>query len=450
MQEIIASPLSSSSITPYAQFIEETTQPALRRMLRTGMITIAVFVVGLGGMAAFIPMTGAVIASGNVTVEGSVKRVGHPFGGVVSDIYVEDGDRVEKSQPLMRLDTTVSGALAQLTGQSVDQLLALEARLKAERDGTALNFPAELARRSGDPEVAAILRNEQRNFQVGREARGTQVAQMRQRSRQAAADIVAYRSQIGSYARQSELINQELAQARELFRSKLTTLDRLNALERSAAGLEANRQTALASIQQAQARIGESLAQASTVGSAGRSTAAEELVRVQSVLADLKKQKASADDTLDRTIIRAPESGIVDKIAVKTIGAVIPTGETLLEIVPDNEKLTVQARILPNDIDQIEEGQKAVLLFSGLNRQTTPEIEGTVSFVSADSVTDDAGRSFYRVTIDIPQKQLVRLGAVKLRVGMPVEAFIQTSDRTILSFILRPLADQLRRSFRSN
>jgi HlyD family secretion protein len=363
---------------------------------------------------------------------------------------VEDGDRVEKSQPLMRLDTTVSGALAQLTGQSVDQLLALEARLKAERDGTALNFPAELARRSGDPEVAAILRNEQRNFQVGREARGTQVAQMRQRSRQAAADIVAYRSQIGSYARQSELINQELAQARELFRSKLTTLDRLNALERSAAGLEANRQTALASIQQAQARIGESLAQASTVGSAGRSTAAEELVRVQSVLADLKKQKASADDTLDRTIIRAPESGIVDKIAVKTIGAVIPTGETLLEIVPDNEKLTVQARILPNDIDQIEEGQKAVLLFSGLNRQTTPEIEGTVSFVSADSVTDDAGRSFYRVTIDIPQKQLVRLGAVKLRVGMPVEAFIQTSDRTILSFILRPLADQLRRSFRSN
>ncbi|WP_251567196.1 HlyD family type I secretion periplasmic adaptor subunit [Erythrobacter sp. 3-20A1M] len=279
---------------------------------------------------------------------------------------------------------------------------------------------------------------------------GAQVAQLSQRSRQAAADIQAYRSQLNSYARQSALIDEELEQTRELYRDKLTTLDRLNALERSAASLDANRQTASANIQQAQARISEFRAQAGTVGATDKSAAAEELVRVQSALADLKKQKVAADDTLDRTVIRAPEAGIVDKMSVKTIGAVIPAGETLLEIVPDADDLTVQARILPNDIDQIDEGQKAVLLFSGLNRQTTPEIEGVVSFVSPDSATDDAGHTFYRVTIEIPEDQLRRLGNVKLRVGMPVEAFIQTNERTMLSFFLRPLTDQLRRSFRSN
>ena len=450
MNELVTRPAQGTALSTYSQFVEETTQPQLQRTIRIGLIAIAVLVFGLGGMAAFIPMTGAVIASGAVAVEGSVKHIGHPFGGVVSDILVADGDRVEKNQPLLRLDTTVSGATSDLAGQSVDQLLALEARLKAERDGTELVFPAELTSRANDPEVAAIMRNERRNFQVGRESRGAQVAQLSQRSRQAAADIQAYRSQLNSYARQSALIDEELEQTRELYRDKLTTLDRLNALERSAASLDANRQTASANIQQAQARISEFRAQAGTVGATDKSAAAEELVRVQSALADLKKQKVAADDTLDRTVIRAPEAGIVDKMAVKTIGAVIPAGETLLEIVPDADDLTVQARILPNDIDQIDEGQKAVLLFSGLNRQTTPEIEGVVSFVSPDSATDDAGHTFYRVTIEIPDDQLRRLGNVKLRVGMPVEAFIQTNERTMLSFFLRPLTDQLRRSFRSN
>jgi len=196
--------------------------------------------------------------------------------------------------------------------------------------------------------------------------------------------------------------------------------------------------------------MSEYRAQALTVGATDRSRAAEELVRVQSALTELQKQKVSDDDQLGRTVIRSPVNGTVDKLAVKTIGAPIGPGDTLLEVVPDADTPTVEALVSPTDIDQVSSGQPAILLFSGLNRQTTPELTGRVSFVSPDRTTVDRGNSFYRVTIELPDSELKKLGAIKLRVGMPVEAFIQTQERTLMSFLMRPLTDQAKRAFRSN
>ncbi len=431
--------------------LSEAPMPVLRKTIRTAMIIVAVLVVGLGGLAAFIPITGAVIAPGSVSVESSVKNIAHPFGGVVSDILVKNGDRVAANQVLVRLDTTVSGAASDLTGQSVDQLLAREARLIAERDGAgSITFPEELLARRADPQVAAILADENRNFDVRRNSRSAQIAQLNQRAQQASADIAAYRSQLASYSRQSELMDEELEQTRELYRQRYTTLNRLNSLERSAAGLDASRGTASANIAQSSARISEMRAEANSVQALARSDAAAELVQVQAALAETRREKVAADDNFERGIIRAPQAGIVDKLTVKSIGAVISPGQDILEIVPDSDNLTVEAVVSPADIDQLSEGQKAVLLFSGLNRQTTPEIKGRVSFVSPDRTTDETGASFYRVTIAISEGQLERLGNVQLRVGMPVEAFIQSGDRTILSFLTRPLMDQIRRAFRSH
>jgi len=197
---------------------ENQAERGLGKAMRRAMIVMGVLVLGLGGLAATVPISGAVIAAGAVSVEGSVKKIGHPYGGVVTDIRVRDGDRVRQGQPLIALDTTVIGAASDLTGQSVDQLLALQARLTAERDGQpAVAFPRELLARADDPQVAAILRHERRNFEVGRAARAAQVAQLAQRTRQAAAEIQASRSQISGYSRQSDLIRDELKQTRELY-----------------------------------------------------------------------------------------------------------------------------------------------------------------------------------------------------------------------------------------
>ena len=443
-------------VAPQGQIIrlEEGVEPdqQLRRYVRNSLIGVAVLVFGIGGMAAVLPMAGAVIAPGRVSVESHVKEVGHPFGGVVAKILVDDGDRVEANQPLVMLDDTVTGANSELTGQSVDQLLAREARLRAERDGTSgISFPQDLTSRASDPTVAQIIAEERRNFQARQQARAAQIAQLNQRMRQAQANISASASQRSSYEHQAKLIGQELTQTRELYEERYTTLDRLNALERAAAGVEANRDTAAASIAEESARIAEMRAQVASVGATARSEAANELVQVQAALAELRRQKVEADDSFERSVIRAPYAGVVDKLAVKTVGAVIAPGRPVLEIVPDQDRFTVRASVAANDIDNVHVGQKAILVLTALNMRTTPQLEGKVSFVAADNTVDEAtGVPFYPVTIEVAPSEFKKTGKIQMRVGMPVETFIQTSERTMLSYVVRPLVDQMRRAFRSD
>lgn len=442
-------PSGSTALAP--DELEQMSAGRLSSTIRRALVVVGVLVFGLGGLAATVPITGAVIATGSISVESAVKRIGHPFGGTVADILVEEGTRVAEGEVLMRLDRTVSGASSALTGLGVDQLLALEARLIAERDGESrIRFPAELTARADDPEVAAIMSSEVRNFAVRRQSRAAARAQLARRIEQAEADIVANRSRMRSLERQSALIEEELEQNRALYADRLTTLDRLNALERSAAGLIADSDAATAGIAQAKARIAEARAQAGSVRADARSEAAAELVQVQARIAELKRQQVAADDTNARTEIRSPAAGVVSKLAIRTIGAVVPPGDTIVEVVPDSDELVAEARVIPEDVDQVETGSTATLVLSGLNRQTTPELTGTVELVSPDRLIDSNDMPYFKVVIAIPPEEVARLDDVDLRVGMPVEAYIQTGERTLLSFVTRPLMDQLRRAFRSN
>ncbi|MEL6486383.1 MAG: HlyD family type I secretion periplasmic adaptor subunit [Pseudomonadota bacterium] len=430
---------------------QERSAAALKRSIRRSLGVVAFLVVVLGGLASFVPISGAVIAVGTVSVESAVKRIGHPFGGTVNTVLVSEGERVAKGQPLMRLDETVEGANSELTGLSVDQLQALEARLIAERDDKpSIAFPDTLTERASDPAMAAVMANEERNFQVRKQAQIIQRTQLQQRAQQASADISAYRSQVSSFERQSTLIDEELQQTRELYEDRLTTLDRLNALQRTAADLEANRDTASANIVQSSARIAEARAQASSVSANARSAAAAELVQVQSQLADLRRRQVAADDALERSVMRSPADGLVSRITISTIGAVVPPGDTIFEIVPETDAMIVEARVMPEDVDQVLVGSDAILFLSGLNRQTTPELAGTVTFVSPNRLMDENNLPYFKVNVAIPKSEVEQLGDIQLRVGMPVETFIQTGERTLMSFVLRPLLDQLRRAFRSH
>jgi HlyD family secretion protein len=424
----------------------------LRRGLRRGMLIICVLVLGLGTMAATLPMTGAVIAPGSVSVATFVKQIAHPFGGVVAEVRVRDGDRVSAGQVLLRFDDRVSQANADLTGESLDQLLARSARLIAERDALGrIVFPAILLSRSGDPNIAALMRGEEVAFQLRRAARQGQSRQIEQKIAETNAEIAGLRAQGSSYSQQAELIGQELAVQRGLFEKKYTTLDRLNALERAAVSISASADSARSGAAGAQARIAELRAQAVSLGQEARSAAAGELMEVQARIADLRRQKVAADDAYHRSTIRAPYSGVVDKLVYRTIGAVVPPGDTIMEIVPDRDRLVVEVRLPVTQIDQVREGQAAILRFSAFSAQTTPELRGAVNHVSADrTVEKETGMAYYRATITLSDAELRRLGGLKLRPGMPVEAFVQTEERTMLSYIIRPLRDQLNRAFRES
>lgn len=433
--------LSGGTYEPVAQ---------LKNGLRQGMMITAVLVLGLGGMAATLPMAGAVIAPGAVSVSTFVKQISHPTGGVVSEILVSDGMQVKEGQILVKLDDAVTGASATYTGENVDQLLARAARLIAERDNrAAIAFPKELTSRSSDPIVAQLMRSEQLAFQLRRQSRGGMVSQLSKRIAETQAEIAGYNAQADSYIRQAKLIDDELKVTRELYEQRFTTLDRLNALERSAVSLLANADSARTSANAAQARIAQLQAQASSVGQDSQSTSSSELLDVQSRISELRRIKAGADDSFERSVLRAPQSGVVDKLAIRTIGGVIAPGAPILEIVPDKDRLVVDAQIAITDADQVRVGQKAALRFSAFSMRTTPEIEGKVAFVSANRTVEEAtGMAYFRVRIDIPPAELSKLGSLKLKPGMPVETFIQTGNRTMLNYLIKPLSDQLMRAFR--
>ena len=441
----------SRALVPWNTELEERTEASLNKMVRNGLIAIAVLVFGIGGLMALLPMAGAVIAPGEVTVETRVKQISHPFGGVVADILVRDGDEVKAGDVLIRLDDTVAGAAAEYTGMSVDQLLAKEARLRALRDGAGgVSFPAELrARAANDPVVRQIMADEARGFQLERQARADQIRQLQARIAQTEAEITSSRSRVDAYDRQESLIAEELAQTRELYENRLSTLDRLNALERAAVGVAADRASAAARITEASARIGELRTQMAALMSENRSRAALDLALVQQQLSEGRQREVTASDANDRTAIRAPQDGTVNRLGITTIGGVVPPGEVLMELVPAADKLIVNANVAITDIDNVAVGQPAFLRFTALSMRTTPEITGRVTQVDANRTVDQAsGVAYYTARVEISEEEFAKLGDVRLSVGMPVEVFIQTGQRTILTYILRPLTDQLKRALR--
>lgn len=445
----LPSPAPQAAAVPQPAYMDQ--DAGLRRLFRFGLSSVAVLVVGTGGLIGFLPMAGAVISPGEVTVESHVKEISHPFGGVAAAILVKDGDTVRAGQPLIQLDDRVSGAVEQFTGLGLNHLLAKAARLRAIQAGAKeIDFPTELQDSArSDPSTGTIMADERRSFRLASEARRLQVRQLLARIAQSQAEIASFNGQASAYRRQSALVRQELQQTRELYDGRLTTLDRLNALERAAVGVEAQRSTAGSGAAGAVARTAELRSQIASVESSARNDAALELAQVESAVSELRKESAVASDQNDRTVIRSPQDGVVDKLLTRTVGSAVRANETLMEIVPLRDRLVVRAHLRLTDIDKVSRGQTAHLRFTALNARTTPELAGKVVQVAADRTIDKATNdAYYPVTIAISDAELRKLENARLSVGMPVEVFIQTEQRTILQYIIRPLSDQIRRALR--
>lgn len=424
---------------------------SIRRYLLGGLAASALLVGGVGGWAATTQIAGAVVASGSLVVESSVKKVQHPTGGVVGELRVRDGDHVEGGSILLRLDDTQLRANLAIVTSALDELSARGARDEAERDGSAdILFPDELLQRAGrDPAVARLIDGESRLFRIRAESRSGQKAQLRERMGQLDEEIRGLTGQASAKEREIAFIKQELEGVRELWRKNLIQLPRLTALERDAVRIEGEFGALTAQIAQAKGKKAETGLQIIQVDSDLRTEVGKDLAEIRGKVSELSEKKVAAEDSLKRIDIRAPQTGTVHQLAVHTVGGVVSPSEPIMLIVPDSDQLTAEVKIQPQDIDQIRPGQHAGLRFSAFNQRTTPEFTGIVKTISADTTADQkTGMTFYTVRIALALEEIAAAGDFRLVPGMPVETFIRTSDRTVMSYLTKPLSDQVHKAWR--
>jgi HlyD family secretion protein len=437
--------------TPEWQVDPYDPETQMRGGLRTALIAIAVLVIGFVLLAVLIPIGGAVVGGGQVGVESRVKRIAHPTGGTIAAIYVRNGDHVNKGDILMRLDDNVTGTQSALSSLTVDQLMAQRARLEAERLGTdTIAFPAALRARDAAGARQAMA-DEQKLFRIRRAEEGGMRAQLAARVVQYRKQIDGYEAQIAALRKQTALIEPERRGVKELWDKDLVTISRVNQLERTSADMEGSIAALQAQIAQTQARITEANEQLIQLDQTRRADAGTQLATINGSLNQEQIRNVNATDIHERSVIRAPYSGTVDKIAFSTIGGVVRPAETIMEVVPDQDRLLVEAMVSPGDIDQVTGGQRARIRFSAFNSTATPEIAGRVTFVAPERTTDpDTHQSYYAARVAVDQRDLARWPELKLRPGMPAEVYIETGSRSMLSYMTKPLRDQFARAFRDN
>jgi HlyD family secretion protein len=421
-----------------------------RRHVLVGMVLLVLLCGAVGGWAATTQLSGAVIASGTLVVSDDVKKVQHPTGGVVKEINVREGARVKAGDVLVRLDDTLTRANLAIVSKNLDELAARQSRLEAERDGAdGVVFPPALVDRADEAEINRILQGEQKLFDFRKTARQGQKAQLRERILQLGEQVQGLAGQAAAKKREIELINRELEGVRNLWTKNLVPISRVTALEREAVRLDGERNQLIASAAEAKGRATEVELQILQIDQDLRSEVSKELREIQGKTAELVERRVAAEDQLRRIDIRAPQDGVVHQLAIHTVGGVANASEPLMLIVPEADELSVETRIMPQDIDQLVFGQPAVIRFASFNQRTTPEIAGVVTRISADTTQDTrSGASFYVVRIGLPREELARLDGLQLVPGMPVEAFIRTTDRTVVSYLVKPLRDQIAKAFR--
>ncbi|SNS54787.1 HlyD family secretion protein [Tardiphaga sp. OK246] len=423
---------------------------SIRIHLIIGLVVVLVLAGGLGGWASTAQISGALIAPGSVVVDSNVKKVQHPTGGVVGEVRARDGDVVKAGDVVVRLDDTVTKAGLAIVTKNLNGLWARAARLEAEQRGVdRIAFPPQLIEQIADDDVKNVIASETKLFNVRSTGRVGQKQQLRERIAQLNEEIAGLTAQETAKTREIALVEKELVGVRGLFDQQLVQISRLTVLERDAARLAGERAQFIAARAQAKGKITEIELQIFQIDKDLVSEVSKDLRETNDKIGEFVERKVTAEDQLRRIDIRAPQDGMVLQSSVHTIGGVITAGDAIMLIVPQTDNLSVEARVNPQDIDKLQIGQKTLLRLSAFNQRTTPELNGAVSRVSPDTTTDQrTGQSYYTIRISMPASEVAKLGDVRLIPGMPVEAFVQTGDRTMLSYLAKPLSDQLMRAFR--
>lgn len=415
-----------------------------------GLVVLAVTFGGFGTWAAFAQLSSAVVSQGTVKVLSNRKKIQHLEGGIVEKVLVRNGDAVKEGDVLLRLDKTQAAARAEIISAGYYTVRAAIARLEAERDDLdKIVFPEELEKRRGQSKIAEVLDGQATLFEARRATFLGEIQLLEERVGQLGEEIRGLEAQVRARSRQIALIGEELKDLRRLFEKGHATRPRLLALEREQARLTGERGAQQAEIARARRMIGETQLEIIQARQSWQEKIVTELRQHQDKVLDLQERKHAADVWLTRTDVRATAEGIVVGLNVDAVGQVLQPGETILEIVPTEDNLIVEAAIRPVDRDDVLVGLPADVAFTGFSQRITPKLKGEVVYVSADSmVNEKTGLAFYIARVAVPDAEVERLGGRKLQPGMPADVFIKTGARTPLNYLLKPLTDSLSHAWR--
>ena len=426
------------------------TDRSLRHFQLIGYLSVFL-VVGVGGSwATLASINGAVIAPAIIVAESNTKKIQHKEGGIVKEILVKDGDRVVEGQSLITLDDTDTKADLGIVDALLLEAMARRARLEAQRDQVAtVAFPPEIEARKDEPEVASIMRGQVRLFESRSATIKGKKEQLLEQVGQITEQITGMAAQINAKERQIELIKDDLVDLHNLLEKGLMAKSRVLGMERELARLEGERGEVISQKAGAASRIGETKLRVLQIDEEELTQTLADLRDTEGKIAEYRERKNASTARLGRTAIKAPITGVVYQLTVHTIGGVIQPAEGLMLIVPEADELVLQAQVSPQNISQVEVGQKAHVRFPAFNSRRTPEVFAHVTQVAADtSRSDQSSPSYYLVRLQISADELVKLTPNKLRPGMPAEAFIQTDARSPLSYFIKPLMDQFAHTFR--
>lgn len=421
----------------------------LRQYVFAGWGIVALVFGGLIAWSVYAPFEGAVLTSGQISVESNQQAVQHLEGGIVREIYVREADAVTEGQKLLSLDAASTDASLLSLEARLYGLLGNEARLIAERDGTdQLILRPGFEEFAARPDMQAALAAQETLLKARSANLGTQATILRQRIDQLNTRIAGMQNEITAKDDQIALVDDEIGRFETLMERGQAVVTRVLALKRDRARLQGEKDALNSSIAATRVQIGEARSEIARLDQGNRETILTELRDVQTDIGELTEQRTGLLDRSGRLDILAPRSGRVLGIRAHTVGGVIRASEPIMYIVPENDRLIARVRISPADIDEISIGQRAVLRFSAFNQDTTPTFEGTVIKVSADAFADEAsGATFYEAQIEIPDAALAS-SRFTLLPGMPVEASLTTESRSVLSYLVKPLSDSLSRTFR--
>ena len=421
----------------------ESNPMSWHRVLWVGYGVVFLFFGVLGLWAALAPLGSGAIAQGQVQVAGEQRVVQHLEGGIIREIRVKEGDLVREGQTLIVLDATQSQVLVGRLEQQYLAALGREARLIAERQGLdVMRIPDPLTQRADDPAVEAIIEGERRLLDGRRRTVDSQVNLLERRIGKTRQEIAAYGAQQRADRRQLEIIREEIDGVRELFEKGLERKPRLLALQRTQAQLEGSIDNNAALMARGEQTVAETEFQ--LIGLLEQTTAdvESELRDIQNTIEDLREQRVAASDALARNVITAPHSGRIYGLRFFTRGGVIAPGETILNIVPEDEELIVRARLDPADIDVVAVGASATVRLTSFSQRTTKPIDGEVVQISADMIAPDNGPPFYEARVRLDKDMLARHNLV-LVPGMPAMAIISTGEQTLLDYLVSPITRSL-------
>ncbi|OBZ95207.1 hemolysin secretion protein D [Pararhizobium polonicum] len=425
---------------------------SLGRHITAVSVLAVALVAGVGGWATTTELSSAIVAGGTVVVENNVKKIQHLTGGIVGEVLVKEGDSVTAGQILIKLDGTTVRANLSIVQNTLAQLYARRARLLAEQIGSDdFKIPENLEELTSSTPASVLEQSERKLFISRKSALVGMKSQLASRKDQLADETKGLTVQLDAIADALKLIGEELTGLDKLYGQGLVSMQRLTELKRDRAQLEGDRGARIAARAQAAGKSSEIDLQILQLDEDRRTENAKELTDVEGKIAEYEDRRIAAIDQLKRIDIRAPLDGRIYQLAVHTVNGVINPGEVLMLVVPGADSLTVEAKIATHDIDQIRLGQPVEVRFSAFNQRTTPIVEAEVVTIAPDIVTDQrTGMTYYPLRIKPKPASLAGLKGLALYPGMPAEVFIKIADRTVLSYLAKPLTEQIQHTFRED